>query len=270
MNKLPVFATVGTAYAFVYSRFPTILRLEFFPLLVVALVGFVAFVLGAAGPQSPGIYQALQIILQVVVATIVAVAMHRLILFNDRRPGTVVFFNFGRAELLFVVVWVIFFLILIVAGVLVIALAAMFSQTGPTPSPFLAVVAFVVFLAGIFLLLRFILIFPIIVAEGSLHFRESWRLTRGNLWRLLGIAILGLLPIAVVAAGLGLIINWTLLDHSSTEALAASAREALPYDLVLQFALSLISAPLGVALICYPYKALKGIPADGTVSEPVR
>src|SRR5690349_427336 len=96
-RKLPIFDTIGEAYLFVGREFATIIGVSWLPLAITAIATYFAdeyvALLGAK-------------ILAVALSAIVAVALHRLILFGDRAPRTwfgVPWLNlrFGKVEALF-------------------------------------------------------------------------------------------------------------------------------------------------------------------------
>ncbi|HWA63547.1 MAG TPA: hypothetical protein VG939_19370 [Caulobacteraceae bacterium] len=84
-------------------------------------------------------------------------------------------FSIGLA----VVMIPIFIVVAILAAVHAVAAAVVFAV--------IAVVA--VFLGLIYLALRYSMVGPMIVADGQFHFAESWRLTRGRVLPLLGLAV---------------------------------------------------------------------------------
>src|SRR5260221_10606987 len=144
MASLPVFRTVGAAYRFLVRDFTTLVRLAWFPLLVLAVVQYFAaeaaldaVAAGPGGEDQPIAtpYDLVQWVVQIVVFAIVAVSLHRVILFGDRRPGQYIAFAFGRPEVLFMVLQVIAFAAYFVGG---LATAIAFGGqpiTLPPPAP---------------------------------------------------------------------------------------------------------------------------------------
>jgi hypothetical protein len=276
--NLPVFATVATAYRFLFREFLTVVRLAWFPLLVVAIVQYFAAeatldalgaLPGATAEQamaSP--YDLVEWIVQVVVLAIVGVALHRLILFGDRKPGQYITFAFGRSEVLFVVLQVIVF-----AGFLLLGLAWAIAFGNPAVtltgwsalSPVLIVVLNVVML--IYLFTRFSLVYPTIVAENRLDFVRSLELTRGQFWRLLAVFTLGLLPLALVIGVLEGVF-WLLVrtDVSSGEIdgdkAIAITKGLIIYQVAIFYAGAVLASGLTAALLSYSYKALRGLKPD--------
>jgi hypothetical protein len=177
-------------------------------------------------------------------------------------PIRFVSFSLGREEQLFALTWVIVSVVLVAA--VVIALASGFNAE-PSPA-WLVVIVSVGVLA--YVATRLLLIYPIIVVDRSFDFRQSWRLTRWRFWRVFGIWFLGLLPATLVIGGLGILLVLPFTDFSSEIAIQQSERRLAPYQIAFAFVISPLFAAVGVALVCYTYKALKGIPADATLPPP--
>ena len=116
MQKLPLFDVIGNTYRFLFREWWTILRLSWFPLLIVTVVNFyVGWVtmtrMGAVFQGAPtdifsGVSQnvtlsGISALVMMLGTAIVAVALHRVILFGDRKPEQYIYFAFDRVEGLF-------------------------------------------------------------------------------------------------------------------------------------------------------------------------
>jgi hypothetical protein len=126
----------------------------------------------------------------------IAVAWHRLLLLNET-PG-LSGSNFGTRNLWrYVGVGIAISLIaaIPVAGVLLpLSLLGLLPEAGRTPLAEIAVIA-LAYIVGIALMLRLCLLLPARAAgDLNLTFREAWRRTRGNVWRIFW----GILACAVV------------------------------------------------------------------------
>ena len=55
---------------------------------------------------------------------------------------------------------------------------------------------------------------------------------------------------------------------ASVEQIAASVKDAILYQAALSYVLSLVSVALGVALLCFSYKALRGIGSNDLLPPP--
>ena len=242
MHDLPVLATVTAAYRFLAREFGTIVRLSWATLLVVALVQFLiaqtvladmaaALASGDVGAAAAigrhPAWLALKMTADMVGTAIVAVAIHQLILFGDRKSGQYFHIAFGRRETLFVL--------------LALALG--------------------------------------IVVEGRLDFTGAWAPTRGKFWSLLAVAVLGTIPIGIVALAIDSILPSfdSLMDaitglRESRPDLAVAAtavRRAQDWLLVrafLDFVTSIVYTAIAVALVSYSYKALTGRAPEDTLT----
>jgi hypothetical protein len=277
MTRLPVFATLAATYRFLFREFAAVIRLAWFPFLVTAVVQYfaaegtldaLAAVQGAADQPPASPYDLIQWIVQIVVFAIVAVSLHRLILFGDRKPGQYIAFAFGRAEMLFLVLQVAIFAGFVAVGVawaLAVGAGAngALIPAGGWPIALLAVAA----LALIYFFTRVAPVYPIVVAENRLDLARSWALTRGQFWRLLAVFMLGALPLGLLVAGAeGLF--WALVsrDFAGREIAADEAveitRGLIVYQVGIFYVAAVATAGLTSALLCFSYKALRGLKPD--------
>ena len=246
MNKLPVFKTTGQVFGFVVERrFFTLLRLVWFPSLLAMIfsilpaiyvfakygtvpqkfehqiVGVKVNLEVGADPVIAGL-DLLNFIASMLLGAIVAVSIHRLILLDDRKPGT--FFNLRLTgqEWLYILAWILYFVVMMLAfapiyGHLLYSVhgqlqslpwndpEAVSKVLAPALNDPRTAVAFGLSILFMFVVLvRFGLVFPIIVAENRLSFGRSWVLTRGNFWRLILfwilVIILGFILLMVMMA----------------------------------------------------------------------
>ena len=282
MHKLPVFATAREAYAFLWRERGAILRLSWFPLLLVTVVAFFAvrarvesyrevFSAGdvaraaaaASSATSYSFWDLTNDLAQVAGTAIVAVALHRVILFNDRQPGIFINFNFGKVEGLFILLPVLFG-----AGIVLFATAigALFEGMGPGALGF----AVFCFLAPtLFLIVRYVLVFPIAVVERRYNFRAAWALSRGNFWRLVGLWAVVAFPVLLVFLLMqGALFSGVSLNPGSGADMSAAIdrfESVLMQTLVLSFPASIVFGALGVGVLSYSYKALTGRRPDEVV-----
>jgi hypothetical protein len=214
MNKIPVLGTVSRAYGFLIGDFVTILRLVWVPLLGAAVVQYyfggeiMAAAMRTAQSADPTRMmetmpqQFLLGIVQYVAGIIAIVALLRVVISGDRKPGLFVYFWFGSAEIRLIAVT----LLLIVAGIAgVIGVGIVFGILGaiaaqvPVLGVVLVIAAVVLSLVLLWIALRLTLISPVIVAESGLGVERSWALMRGNALRMFVIVLLTFLPLAIVS-----------------------------------------------------------------------
>lgn len=285
MYKLPVFATVSRAYAFLVNEFGTILRLSWLPLLLTTIVQYFAAratydaALAAleardlAATSGPRFWELLSGLIGVAGTAVVAVALHRVILFGDRKPGQNYYLAFGRIEALFVILPV-------AVGLFFLFMSVFFSaaETGA----FMAALSLFLIFAFFYAMVRLSLIFPLVVAEGRYNFGRAWMLSRGNFWRLLASWLIAFIPLFgaffVLATtlgglrGVGAMFEATQASDPELAALRAAVETAeaaatLPM-LLLGFAFSIVSGAVGVAILSYAYKYLTGTAPDSLLTPP--
>jgi hypothetical protein len=141
MNKLPVFRVAGRAIGFTLWNSFTIFRLAWLPIvaLFAAQIGLSAYIMQIDGEtletlpnpltvalflQKILAFSIADLVLQTIALAAVAVSIHRVILFGDRRPGQYFNFAFGKTEFLYIVMGVL--TALIVTAVLAAAIAPLF------------------------------------------------------------------------------------------------------------------------------------------------
>lgn len=257
MNKLPVFRTFGRAIAFAFGNFFTIFRLSWFPLAVFIATNLAVGIyvqqglLGSKPMIDPFSIQkhigdflfvnVLMMILEAITFAAVAVSIHRVILFGDRKPGVWINFPFGATEFLFVLMGLVTGLIAV--AIIAAALAPAFYlvsggdvtafiskvetwakdwPAGATREGFFAAVGplmfayFIGWIVVIYVCLRLTVWPPTIVATRRFSLGEAWRLTRGNVWRFIGLFFLVLSPFYILVAGLAGAAYWyytTKMEH---------------------------------------------------------
>jgi hypothetical protein len=214
MNKIPVLGTVSRAYGFLIGDFITILRLVWAPLLGAALLQyyFGGAIMDAAmrTAQSADPTRAMETmpqqfllgLVQFLAGIIALVALLRVVILGDRKPGLFVYLWFGSAEIRIVAVSILL-LIAAVAGIvgagIVFALLGALAAQVPVLGLLLLVAVVALCVAVIWVLLRLSLINPVIVAESGLGVERSWALMRGNALRMFLILLLTFLPLAIVS-----------------------------------------------------------------------
>lgn len=226
MNKLPVFRTAGNAIGFTLWNAFTIFRLAWLPFvaLFAAELGLAIYIMrslgetldGAPNPMTIGlIFEkvfALNIavmVLQAIVITSVAVSIHRVILFGERRPGEYFNFAFGKTEFIYLMMGVLSVLLFLSVFAAVFAPLVFVISSGdpigffkkiaedptsiekiidPKQGTFFAImgVYFVAWILLVYLSLRLAVWPPAVVATNRLSPSEPWQLMRGNVWRMIG------------------------------------------------------------------------------------
>jgi hypothetical protein len=290
MHALPVTATTVAAYRLVAREFPTVVRLSWAVLAILALLqlflartvlGQMAAALGrgdimmAAAIARDPLWLTLKFGFDAVGTAIVAVAVHELVLFGDRKPGASVHVAFGRREALFAALGLALVAVTIPFATIVIS---PFGDPTTGFAPFLASVAFV---AAMYVAVRLWPILPIIVVEGRLDLAKAWAMTRGRFWSLAALAILGLVPVLILALSIDAVLPPfdSLMDSITNarvrvprvaEAMQAvrRAQSWLPLRVLFEFLNAIVYTAVAVALISLSYKALLGRSFDDPLHEP--
>jgi hypothetical protein len=212
MSKIPVIGTVSRAYGFLLGEFGTIIRLAWAPLLVGSglsyLFGGQAIDASIAGQSDPAaaLQQAPQQFLIGVVSFVAGVmamvALLRVVIFGDRKPGLFVYLWLGGAELRLILVTILLVIAFIAAmlgvGLAFGILAAIAAAAAPL-ALLLPIAALAILIAAIWVPLRLSLIGPVVVGENNLGVERSWALTKGNALRMLGVLLLTYLPYVIVS-----------------------------------------------------------------------
>ena len=316
MNKLPVFATFRNAVKFVFTNLITIARLTWFPLLVLAAAQYfiqqqiMTMQLAAIDSAGPGVslddalaaaqgvapLSLLLTAISILAISIVAVALHRIILFNDKKPGTYILFSFGQAERTYALmallyafgVAAIFFVIMLFAvsvlmpgigGAGDIVTRMINGTLDPSVIQASAMFGLIMALAAILVIAivaRLMVLPAAVVATGKLAVAETLALTRGNAWRIIGlwlVTMFAIFAVLMIVATLFLppIIKnaWLPVMRDPGFDLNAVLKPTLHWRLdhllemtALNYCVTILGTALGVGLVSYAYKALKGVPAD--------
>lgn len=162
---------------------------------------------------------------------------------DGRLPGA---YRDGANFLRMIGAMLVFMLGLMLAMVVLVAIAALILRVvgAPAFAPMLAI--FPSAILSLFITLR---LFPKITARAvgiSISWQESWRLTRGNSWRLLGITVLSALPLWIGSVIIGLL------------------TKLLPFALLLQGIVSVMSLILISSAAILILQAITGSPRAGS------
>ncbi|MCP4381868.1 MAG: hypothetical protein GY798_10745 [Hyphomicrobiales bacterium] len=283
MRKVPVLEVIKYAYRFLFGEFGTIVRLTWFPLLVIAIVGYavgyqtIEAQVSSGDFAQPSLNQLILSLIGWVVSAagyaMVAVALHRVILFNDRKHGTFLLFSFKRTEWLFVAFGLLAIVAIFVAVIFVAGFGLGTGVAEASPS-FFGIIIVVLTLGGMYLYVRLWPLYPVMAVEKQLNFKRAFDLSRGNFWRLFGVSILGVLPLVVVILAIQSIVASPMTAIAQEAAQAGNVRafgDALQslntLNSVAMYFFSIIGTGLSIPLICYAYKALRNIGAFEYLDE---
>lgn len=249
-RKLPVFDTAGAIFVFAWRERRTILRLSWFPLLLASIAEYLA-------PDDATMIGVK--LLTVATWAVIAVSLHRAILFGDRQPNTWLNIRFGKVEALFAIVPVIYLAVLATMSALGIP-----TEVHYKGNP--AFVAMIVMAIAIFFLARFCLIFPIAVVERRIDFAQAWALSHGNAWRMIGLWIVVTIPPFTVLGTWQSVLESAVRNKWFADLFAPKGFEGSLFELaVVTYPFSIVIGALCVGILSFSYKALAGFPADAVL-----
>jgi len=219
MIKIPVSRTVADSYRFTFGGLGRVIALIWLPIAIMTVGGY--FVMqsynvgmagslesGDAAQQGPLLVRmfAFQMV-DVVLLAVMAVAIAREILAPLKRP-VFLRFSLGPAEFRVVggfiglyALAIVFVMALVIVG-LIAGFAGNAVGGGGTKQAAFAIAGalfFVGFLAMIYIFTRlgFVMV-PAAALEGGFGIERSWRLTKGNFWRMFIVFLATALPVTIV------------------------------------------------------------------------
>jgi hypothetical protein len=216
MSKIPVLGTVSRAYGFLLGDIATIVRLAWAPLLIGAGLNYVygpqimdATIAAKGSPDALVALMPMQLLIGVVAfvtGVMATVALLRVVILGDRKPGLFVYLWLGGAELRIVLVTILLvvaFIAAIFASGLVFALLGAMAAAVPGMNVLVSLALIGLALALVWAALRLSLVSPVVVAENNLGVERSWQLMSGNVLRMILVLILTFLPYAIAASVAG-------------------------------------------------------------------
>jgi hypothetical protein len=314
MHALPIFGVTGRSLWFVVANIFSLFRLCWLPLaMLIATTYAMAYAIVQVSPGQTEnavldgnaffVATLTELVLNGIVLSVIAVNVHRIILFNDRKPDIYFAFPFGRTELLYVlmgaltylflalllgVIGLVFFTLLNLAprgsALVIAAMVEAAKEAAPTASPWLGALTIITFIAGyilaIWMMLRLTVWPPAVVANNRLSLGEALRLSKGRVLELLGLMIasslayiavifLFVVVIAVSASAAGSMEGWVEALNATTlfnkVVLALSGKTAHPNAILFEFFYTLTATAYTVAILSFAYKALKGADVDSAI-----
>lgn len=254
------------AVSFPFKNAMAVVRLGLLPVLISAVILYTASLMAPLiGGRS--LLHIIRLMLDLVVASVVAVGIHRLILRTEQPEWTIL--RYRNYEIAYGATVLIFAGMTVAVRGVIQSLAASPVERGLIESlgrligwisPQLYIqllvkglspglVAIVVLLIGavIWPTVRLALVFPHAAVTGQLSFSESWAMTRGNVWRLIGLIVLLAIIVCLIMA-LGLVITSTFF--------ALNGPLGFVIFSLLDLVLGGLQFSMFVALISYIYKDL--------------
>lgn len=254
MLTIPILRLVGAAYGFAFGHWFTILRLSWFWLLLPIMVWLM---LGRGVAQAIRAYNAsgnpdelssavpsmlLIYGLQFAAMPAIVVALTRVVVTGDRRPGVPLHLWTGRPELRVLAALLLTSALLFVVSSIGNAAMTAFGGPGAVGGVLLPVTAILTILAIMWLATRLSLAPAIASIEPVIGLERSWRMTQGQSARLFLAALLTFLPLLLAASMImGLFVlpavgPMPVFDPNDAAASSLAQREWMVRVLNVQFA----------------------------------
>lgn len=212
MNKLPVFSTISRTFGFLLGDIATIVRIAWLPLLIVSglsfYVGADAIDAMIAAKENPTrAMEMAQINFLIGVAgflanIIVMVALLRVVMFGDRKPGLPAYIWFGMTETRLIIAYLLL-IVAVIAGAIGVSLGfAIFAAivaAVPGLEAVIGLAAAAIAIAAVWALIKLSIIPAVIVAEKGLGVERSWALMRGNSFRMFVVLLCTFIPLALLS-----------------------------------------------------------------------
>lgn len=220
--KLPILKAFFASFAYVTVRIGDVLRANWLGVLLLQIAMIVVMprylgpmiqaqsidpnadpsaVLAAMGPALQWV--ALLYLVMAIIYPMLIVGNLRPLL-RGETPSLPFYLNFGMDELrvlMTFILWMVLTLIAVVVGVFAVtAVSAVLSAISPTISGTIATIGMsAVVIAFFWFMLRMSLVYPATIVERQIGLPHSWRVTKGNSWRLFAFWLLWILVFFVLA-----------------------------------------------------------------------
>jgi hypothetical protein len=222
MDKIPLEKIIGAAYRFFFSNILSILGTVWFPLLLMGAL--IAASLWAVLPASffhgdfehfdkqeflavvPALIAVYPVVIfaSLVLSAMIAVGITRRALGMTHGP-TFIYFSLGAPVWRMVGAFILFFLgyIMFVGLTVGVCVAVVFASTKLDSKVLAGLIdAAVIIGAGCFMIYAIVRVYfflpAVVVAEEHISFSRSWRLGRGNFWRIVLLALMIIIPVSFV------------------------------------------------------------------------
>ncbi len=224
MRKILIGATFGQAYGLTFGNLGLFARVAAIPfLLIVAMNLAVAFF---AQPKPPGWVPIAEQVLSFIIQVPLLTSWHRFVLLPRERALPTMGFNFTVREIRFSGYLLMMTMSLSIPLLFVSAagqnVGAAAQNVGAATQNVGAAVLFFLVLVIVLILVwsRLCLVFPASAVGDPVRLADSWRITKGNGWRIFWLTILLGLPFVGMMMGVGMILGSIVLATKNPSALA--------------------------------------------------
>jgi len=294
-NKIPVGEVVSSSLNFAWDNIFALLRVGWFPLLASWIFSLAAqYPVNSGGetlfpPAVNGVFVPVSFLLSYLLWAVFAVAVHRMILFEEEAPPGLLYFRLTGEELRYSVAPLIIGTLLfgIIGGVFLVALGPeiLFGLSEGNPpvedsadgtAEMSGITGFLIFVAlvvgvpfGIFIAMRLTMILPAIVDKGIFAFRHAWVISKGNVWRLIGVQFLLSFAFTILFAAFALVIAIVVAVVSGlgiplTEdgEMSGTLIGTIVTGVGSIFFILFLGTVASIAILSYSYQALTEEPVD--------
>jgi hypothetical protein len=282
MSKIPVGRVIGRTYAFTFGEIGTVIGLIWIPTLLTVVGSFLVQRMMAgqpmpdpAGPPAMPAGASLSflfLILSQFFSVMVAVALTRQTL-GLRQGPAFAHFAIGAEELRvfgsFMLMYLLVFLFALAAGIIVAVLLGVIAAAIPDKAVSEAAGAAVALVGGlaglgalVYLMARLsFLMIPSAVNEGEFGLTRSWELTKGNFWRIIGVALGTALPalvliivaeVIILGPDYFLLMGQMIKDYEHGPKYAAQIQDIAQHKTPVLLGFALLAAPITNSLIFTP------------------
>ncbi len=276
--KLPLWDTIRLSYSSYFHNFPDVLRISWLWLAATGILGWL-LISWAAGvtaalkrgmpPSKPVetivpatiVLVTIGILVFAVAGVSIAVAWHRRIILREL-PGfsgsNVATKDLWRYVWMGFAIGLIVFLPLLVIVLSMSLLLSPLAKAGTPWSPIPIPIIFLLWLAGLAATLRLSLLLPArAVGDLDLTFKETWKRTSGNTWRIFwGIAACTLPPMLLVQLVVQIVSSsFLILSHVKSDGDVIVGVAGIN---AILFVCNLLTLPIGIGFLSYSYSHFFG------------
>ena len=288
MGKIPVGKTIAYAYSFAFGNILNILGVAWFPYLLIGVGGYFLLMPYLAALQSflttqdmSGLAGSLLllpvfVLLCVVCMSMVTVEVVREALGMD--PGRKFFyFSLDKPVWRLIGGYLLVILILIglgIAGAIMLGILAFIAgMADATAAGVVSGVGGIIFVLAMILIgVRLVFLLPaVVVAENHVSIKRGYHLTYGNFWRIVGVILAIVIPIAVVQSAIQMVVfgpdfmAMNIMPSDSPEEMAAKLqmlqtqlKSGLLIMVPIWVVVSIINLGLTAGAGAFAYRALTG------------
>jgi hypothetical protein len=272
-RDLPGYGILGRAIFFVAKNLLTLLRLTWLPLVLLLAVQIVFGQLMLSHSAAKVTMHLLDwesqklllniaaAVLQIIPLTVVATRVHRLVFFDDRRPGEYFVFPFGVTELRYIAAGLLTYVSVLGPAAALIAVIGI-TSTGSNAVGTVMVLLIAVYFLFLFVTLRLLILPAMVVATGHISLRDAILLTHRRAFSLFTLIVVAFLITELLGADAfdtqrALLNRPDVLGWLWFPDWSRFAEPPTPQGIAWEFGASFFITTFVVAVLSYTYLSLK-------------